>query len=118
MHLSSWWRAHLATRWVMALGLAVVFAVGVLILRPEARQGALTALPPRGPAPPPTLSTENKLQFQVILQRLEIAKLHYEAAQQDFAAAQRDAAALVDKTKVAGYDLDLQTFTYTPLPKK
>jgi hypothetical protein len=67
---------------------------------------------------PPVLSTENKLQFQVILQRLEIAKLHYEAAQQDFAAAQRDAAALVDKTKVAGYDLDLQTFTYTPLPKK
>jgi hypothetical protein len=64
---------------------------------------------------PPVLSSEHKLQFQVILQRLEIAKLHYEAAQQDFAAAQRDAAALVEQTKVAGFDLDLQTFTYTPL---
>ena len=66
------------------------------------------------------LSTEHKLQFQVILQRLEIAKLHYEAAQQDFAAAQREAAALVEQTKIAGYDLDLKTFQYvrTPTPQK
>jgi hypothetical protein len=58
------------------------------------------------------------MQFRDIMRRLAIAKLQYEAAQRDFADAQRDAAALVEQTKVPGYDLDLQTFPYqyTPLP--
>ena len=101
-------------RILIASSVAFLLFVGYLGTTKAAKPIA-QALTPTAPAPP-TLSTEHKLQFQVILQRLEIAKLHYEAAQQDFAAAQREAAALVEQTKVPGYDLDLQTFTYTPLP--
>jgi hypothetical protein len=109
MRLSLW---RLITAGVLALLVA-----GALAFRATGRPKAMALLQSMQTATaPPVLSSEHKLQFQVILQRLEIAKLHYEAAQQDFAAAQRDAAALVEQTKVAGYDLDLQTFTYTPLP--
>jgi hypothetical protein len=100
-------------RLILASGLAVALVLGYVGVTKAAKPvvQALTKA-----EAPPALSTEHKLQFQVILQRLEIAKLHYEAAQQDFAAAQRDAAALVEQTKVPGYDLDLTTFNYSPLP--
>jgi hypothetical protein len=97
-----------------------LLVAGALAFRSNAHPTATALLPAslQAAAPPPVLSSEHKLQFQVILQRLEIAKLKYEAAQQDFANAQREAAALVEQTKVAGYDLDLQTFAYVPLPAK
>ena len=104
-------------RIVLASGLALALFFGYLGATKAAKPIAPAITGATAPAPP-ALSSEHKLQFQVILQRLEIAKLHYEAAQQDFAAAQRDAAALVEQTKVPGYDLDLTTFNYTPLPKK
>lgn len=106
-------------RWIVGGVLALFVAVGVLAFRPEARQALPAALRPTASAPP-ALSPEHKLQFQVIIQRLQIAKLKYEADQREFADAQRDAATLVEQTKVSGYDLDLQTFNYVPLaaPKK
>jgi hypothetical protein len=109
-------------RSLIAAAVALLLVFGFIAMtRPAARPRIVGApLLPLGQAAaapaPPVLSTEHKLQFQVIMQRLEIAKLKYEAAQADFAGAQREAAALVEQTKIAGYDLDLQTFAYVKTP--
>jgi phosphatidylethanolamine-binding protein (PEBP) family uncharacterized protein len=111
MRMSLW---RLLTAAVIALLVA-----GALAFRSNGPK-AMALLPAslQAGAPPPVLSSEHKLQFQVVMKDLEIARLKYEAAQHDFADAQRAAAALVEQTKIAGYDLDLQTFAYVPLPKK
>jgi hypothetical protein len=109
MRLSLW---RLITAGVLALLVA-----GALAFRATGRPKAMALLPATQTASaPPVLSTEHKLQFQNVMKDLEIARLKYDAAQRDFADAQRAAAALVEQTKVAGYDLDLTTFNYTPLP--
>jgi outer membrane PBP1 activator LpoA protein len=101
-------------RIILASGLALALFFGYLGATKGARPLA-QALTTKVPAPP-VLTNEQKLQFQVLMQRLEIAKLKYDAAQADFTAAQKDAAALVAQTKVEGYDLDLQTFSYVRTP--
>jgi hypothetical protein len=112
MRISLW---RLVTAGVLALLVA-----GALAFRSNAHPKAMALLPSslQTAVPPPVLSSEHKLQFQVVMKDLEIARLKYEAAQHDFADAQRAAAALVEQTKIAGYDLDLQTFVYVPLPAK
>jgi hypothetical protein len=101
-------------RIVLASGLALALFFGYLGATKAAKPLA-QALTTKAEAPP-VLSTEHKLQFQNVMKDLEIARLKYDAAQRDFADAQRAAAALVEQTKVPGYDLDLTTFNYTPLP--
>jgi hypothetical protein len=108
MRLSLW---RLITAGVLALLVA-----GALAFRSNGRPKAMALLPSPMQTAPPVLSTEHKLQFQNVMKDLEIARLKYDAAQRDFADAQRAAAALVEQTKVPGYDLDLTTFNYTPLP--
>jgi hypothetical protein len=103
----------------LALVLVLVVGLGVKAIKSPPKPGVAQALAAPGSAPTaPALSTEHKLQFQVLMQRLEIARLKSDAAQAEFTAAQREAAALVEQTKIAGYDLDLQSFTYvrTPTP--
>ena len=68
----------------------------------------------------PTLTAEQKLQLQVISQKLEIAQLKAQAAQRDFDAARADLQALLKALDKEGYTLDLQLLTYVKkdVPKK
>lgn len=60
----------------------------------------------------PALSEVQRLKFQTIAQRIEIAQLKAQAAQAEFEKARADLAKLVDESKVDGYTLDLTTLTY------
>lgn len=55
---------------------------------------------------PPSLSDVQKLQVQNALQRLEIAQLRLQAAQQD-------ANTVLKSLTIPGWKLDLSTLTYT-----
>ncbi len=63
---------------------------------------------------PPTLSEIEKLKIDNLAKRLEIAQLKAQNAQADFDKARTEITALVQSLQKDGYDLDLQTFTYTP----
>ncbi len=69
-------------------------------------------------ADPPVLTETQKLQIQNLAQQLEIAQLRAAAAQQQFTNAKDELTRLLTSLKVEGYDLDLQTFTYTKSPVK
>jgi len=69
----------------------------------------------------PTLTTEQKQAIQIQAQRIEIAQLRAQAAQAEFDKARTEIAALVQSLQKEGFDLDLQTLSYTPKkaePKK
>jgi hypothetical protein len=67
-------------------------------------------------APPtaPTLTELQKLQLQVLTQRIEIAQLRAQAVEREFADARTEFAAKYASLKVDGYRLDLQSLTYVP----
>ena len=69
------------------------------------------------PAKEPVLSEVNRLQLQNHLQRLEISQLKAQAALRDFEVAKTDLSRLMEKLKVDGFNLDVTTMTYTPIPK-
>lgn len=69
------------------------------------------------PSDAPALTAEQKLQFQVVAQRLEIAQLKAQAAQRDFDAARADLQTLIKTLEKDGYTLDLATLTYVEKKK-
>lgn len=62
----------------------------------------------------PALNTEQKQALQIQAQRIEIAQLKAQAAQAEFDKARTEIATLVQSLQRDGFDLDLQTLTYTP----
>lgn len=60
----------------------------------------------------PALNNEQKLQLQVISQRIEIAQLRAQAAQREFDIARADLQSLLKSLEKDGYTLDLQTLMY------
>jgi hypothetical protein len=90
----------------------VIVAVVCLVI---AVTGIALAQQP-APVSAPTLTDVQKLQIQNLAQRMEIAQLRAQQAQQDYDAARKDAAALVQTLQVPGYTLDLQTLNYVPVP--
>jgi hypothetical protein len=77
----------------------------------------LALLLTQAPSKEPVLSEVNRLQLQNHLQRLEISQLKAQAALRDFEVAKTDLSRLMEKLKVDGYNLDVTTMTYTPVPK-
>lgn len=94
------------TRLHFVLAPLLVFAIGMMT-----QQG-----PPPGDPKAPVLTEVQKLQLQNLTQRLEIAQLRMQAAQADFQAARTEIETLVKSLQVEGYNLDLQSLTYTKKP--
>ncbi len=96
--------------------LIVIGCIGFCVFTATAQ----TLPPPKSsvatPAPktPPTLTTEQKQNFTILLQRIKIDQLESERIQHDFDQARGEVEALVESLKVDGYDLKLDTMTYTP----
>lgn len=65
----------------------------------------------------PTLTEVQKLQIQVLSQRLEIAQLRAQAAQRDFDAARLEITKLLQTLEVEGYTFDIATLSYTKNPE-
>jgi folylpolyglutamate synthase/dihydropteroate synthase len=90
--------------------------VGVLIMLGSTYRSA--AQEPSGLSKAaPALTTEQKQALQILSQRLELAQLHAQAAQRDFDDARKEIATLVQSLQRDGYELDLNTLGYRPMPK-
>ena len=116
-------------RWIVAAALAVGLAVtaeaqqkptlsvgkdAVVTLTP-AQQAAMEKLTT------PVLGDLQKLQIQVLVQKIEIAQLRAQAAQEAFERAREEITKLVQSLQVPGYDLSLERLEYVKkpeLPKK
>ena len=61
----------------------------------------------------PTLTTEQRQAIQILAQRMELAQLHAQMAQQDFERASGELTSLLKTLDKPGYTLDLQTMQYT-----
>ena len=66
----------------------------------------------------PALTDVEKLQLQVISQKLEIAQLKAQAAQRDFDAAREEFSKLLASLQKEGFTLDLQKLEYVLTPVK
>lgn len=64
----------------------------------------------------PSLTSEQKKDFALLIQRLELNTLKIQAAQSDFEIARQQLTQLVQTLQVAGYDLDLQKLEYVKKP--
>jgi hypothetical protein len=62
------------------------------------------------------VSELTKAQVQNLALRIDNAQLRAQAAQAAYDQARQELAALVQSLQREGYDLDLQTLTYTPAP--
>jgi hypothetical protein len=65
----------------------------------------------------PALTDVQKLSISNLAKDMQIAQLQAQAAQAAYAKALADLQQLVTALQVPGFDLDLQTMTYTPKPK-
>jgi hypothetical protein len=85
----------------------------------QSEKNVIEAVPLANPAvgpEAPKLSDTQRLQLQVVAQRIEIAQLKAQAAQVEFERARVDFGALVKSLQVDGYDLDLQRLEYVKKP--
>jgi hypothetical protein len=65
----------------------------------------------------PALTDVQKLQIQNLAQRLELTQTQIRAAQLDYERTAQTLTGLLQALQVPGYDLNLQTLTYTPKPE-
>jgi hypothetical protein len=63
---------------------------------------------------PPTLTDVQRLQVQVLVQRLEIAQLKARAIEQEFETVKARLLEVSKALEVPGYELNLNTLTYAP----
>ncbi|HXG72908.1 MAG TPA: hypothetical protein VNJ04_20115 [Gemmatimonadaceae bacterium] len=93
--------------------LSIVVAVSVCSAPSAAQQQPAAGAATAGG---PTLTEVQRLQVQTLAQSIEIAQLRAQQAQRDFAQAREQLTTLVQSLQVPGFDLDLQTMTYTKKP--
>lgn len=65
----------------------------------------------------PALSDLQRLQMLTLVQRMQIAELKAQAAQRDWDQARAELIALGRRLEVPGYELDVMTQTYRPVPR-
>ncbi len=75
-----------------------------------------SAVDGRAEEPTPTLTKEQRLEIQVLMQTIEIAQLKAQAAQRDFDAAKDALVKLSEAWRREGYTLDVQRGIYVPNP--
>lgn len=92
----------------------------ILVLTLGLLSGSFTLGAQEKPDPTaPVLTVEQKQSIQILVQRIELAQLRAQAAQVEFEKARAETTQLVQSLQKEGYDLDLQTLTYTKkVPKK
>lgn len=84
-----------------------------LVVPAAAQEKPVAAAAEPKPAAAPALTLEQKQAVQILAQRIELAQLRAQAAQTEFEKARAEVAQLVQSLQKDGYDLDLQTMTYT-----